>query len=82
MGMRKKIGFAAIGLALCLGGCDSLDSDWFGDDGAAPVVQPNGCTAAGCPQAATFCVNRGYQPGSDRYNRCVISVEENLRRGN
>jgi len=77
--MRIRITLAALGLALCLGGCDSLMYDPFGDDTAA--VQPNGCTAAGCPQAATYCVNRGYAPGTDRYNRCVISVEENLRKG-
>lgn len=77
--MRIGIVLAAIGLALSLGGCDSLLDDPFGD--AAPDVQPNGCTASGCPQAATFCVNRGYTPGTDRYQRCVISVEENLRKG-
>ena len=80
MGMRIQAKLAVLGLALCLGGCDSMMWDPFGDDDT-PVVQPNGCTAAGCPQAATYCVNRGYQPGSDGYNRCLISVEENLRRG-
>ena len=79
MGMRIGPKLAVIGLALLLGGCDSIMWDPFGDDTA--VVQPNGCTAAGCPQAGTYCVNRGYSPGTDRYNRCVISVEENLRRG-
>jgi hypothetical protein len=79
MDMRIVFTLAAMALALGLGGCDTLMFDPFGDD--APVVQPNGCTAAGCPQAATFCVNRGYSPGSDGYNRCVISVEENLRKG-
>lgn len=77
--MRIRTRLALIGLALCLGGCDTLSWDPFSDD--APAVQPNGCTAAGCPQAATYCVNRGYSPGSDSYNRCIISVEENLRRG-
>jgi hypothetical protein len=77
--MQIRIGLAAIGLALCLGGCDTLGMDPFGDD--APITSPNGCTAAGCPQAATYCTNRGYTPGTDRYNRCVISVEENLRKG-
>ena len=79
--MRNYLRLGAVALALCLGGCDSMDIDLdpFSDDAA--VVQPNGCTAAGCPQAATFCVNRGYQPGTDGYNRCVISVEENLRKG-
>ena len=79
--MRIGITLAALGLALSLGGCDSLMVDPFGDDDTA-AVQHNGCTAGGCPQASTFCVNRGYAPGTDRYNRCVISVEENLRRGN
>lgn len=78
--MRIAITLAALGLALTLGGCDALMYDPFGDDDAV-AVQPNGCTASGCPQAATFCVNRGYSPGTDRYQRCVISVEQNLRRG-
>jgi hypothetical protein len=75
--MKIRAGLAVIGLALALGGCD-LTWDPFGTD--APV-SPNGCTAGGCPQAATYCVNRGYTPGTDRYNRCIVSVEENLRKG-
>jgi hypothetical protein len=39
----------------------------------------NSCTAAGCPQAPAFCRARGYYPGSDAFNRCVVSVEQNLR---
>ena len=77
--MRIGLALAALGLAFSLGGCDSLMYDPFSDDPTA--VQPNGCTTAGCPQAATYCVNRGYTPGTDRYQRCVMSVEENLRRG-
>jgi len=75
--MKNRAGLAVIGLALFLGGCDP-EWDPFGDDQSA--VLPNGCTAAGCPQAATYCVNRGYSPGTDRYNRCIVSVEENLRK--
>jgi len=48
------------------------------DDTAAP--SSNGCTAAGCPQAASFCVARGYSPGTVGYQRCLFSVEENLRK--
>jgi hypothetical protein len=77
--MRIRIGFAAIGLALCLSACDTLEWDPFGENAD---VAPNGCTTAGCPQATQYCVNRGYTPGTDRYNRCVLSVEENLRKGN
>ena len=46
--------------------------------GSSPVAA-NGCTAAGCPQAPSFCVARGYHPGSDGYVRCIVSVEQNLR---
>lgn len=49
-----------------------------GGAAATPVVA-DGCTPAGCLQAPRFCTARGYQMGSDRYNRCVISVEQNLR---
>ena len=75
--MKIRAGLAVLGLALFLGGCD-LEWDPFGPQDA---VSPNGCSASGCPQAATYCVNRGYAPGTDRYNRCIVSVEENLRKG-
>jgi hypothetical protein len=63
--------FLAAGLSAC------TDFSLFDDD----VGIPNGCTTAGCPQAAEYCSARGYQPGTDRYDRCMISVEENLRKG-
>jgi hypothetical protein len=50
----------------------------FDSDEALP--SSNGCTAAGCPQAGNFCVARGYSPGSEGYRRCLVSVEENLRK--
>ncbi|MBV9418466.1 MAG: hypothetical protein JO348_01720 [Alphaproteobacteria bacterium] len=74
--MLRKVLLAA-GLALGLCGCTDMDFDLFGDD--APVVDANGCTAAGCPQAETFCRNRGYQAGSPGMQRCIYSVEQNLR---
>ncbi|HEY0107655.1 MAG TPA: hypothetical protein VGB91_16360 [Rhizomicrobium sp.] len=79
--MRLRAAILAIGIALTLGGC--ADFDLFGDDGDAPPVAtaPNGCGAQGCPQAPQFCVARGYQPGTDGYNRCIVSVEQNLRKG-
>ncbi|MEJ1967999.1 MAG: hypothetical protein WDN03_05055 [Rhizomicrobium sp.] len=81
--MRIRIGLAVVGLALGLAACDSLNGDPFGDDGGASVATaPNGCTPSGCPDAPRFCVARGYQPGTDRYQRCLASVQENLRRGN
>ncbi len=49
------------------------------DSDEAPA-SPNGCTATGCPQAPSFCVARGYSPGTVGYQRCLASVEENLRR--
>jgi hypothetical protein len=54
----------------------------FDDEAADPDDAPvaaNGCTEAGCPQAPTFCTARGYTPGSDGYQRCLISVRQNLR---
>ena len=72
----------AAGLTLLLGGCEDVGLDLFGDDSPPPVAaEPNGCTAQGCPQAPQFCVARGYQPGSDGYDRCIVSVEQNLRKG-
>lgn len=66
-------------LALGLSGCEDVSLD-FGDDSAAAL--PNGCTAEGCPDAPKFCVARGYTPGTPDFERCVASVEENLRKGN
>ncbi|MEI9996333.1 MAG: hypothetical protein WDM91_17175 [Rhizomicrobium sp.] len=78
--MTTRAAILAIGLTLLLGGC--TDVDLLGDDDAASnAPAANGCTAQGCPQAAQFCVARGYHPGSDGYNRCLVSVEENLRKG-
>ena len=51
-------------------------------DANAPGTTPvalNACTAATCPQAPSFCMARGYQPGTDSYERCVVSVSQNLR---
>ena len=80
--MKLRAVLLAIGLAGLLGGCTDVDVDLFGGDEAPDVaVQPNGCTAQGCPQAQQFCVARGYQPGTDGYNRCLVSVEQNLRNG-
>jgi len=58
-----------------------LTPDIFTDAGAQPAtpVMANGCTPAGCPQAPGFCTARGYQPGTDGWGRCVISVSQNLR---
>ena len=52
-------------------------SDGGGDP--AETVSLNGCTASGCPQAPSFCLARRYQPGTVSYNRCILSVEQNLR---
>ena len=51
------------------------------DEGSAPVetASLNGCTTTGCPRAAGFCLARRYQPGTVGYNRCILSVEQNLR---
>ncbi|MBL6938844.1 MAG: hypothetical protein ISS15_17395 [Alphaproteobacteria bacterium] len=51
-----------------------------GASGSAPVrAMANGCTPTGCPQAPGFCAARGYQPGTEGYDRCLISVAQNLR---
>jgi hypothetical protein len=63
--------FFAAGLGAC------ADFSLFDDDAATP----NGCTTAGCPQAAQFCTARGYRPGTDGYDRCMASVEDNMRKG-
>ncbi|MEI9990255.1 MAG: hypothetical protein WDM86_09470 [Rhizomicrobium sp.] len=78
--MKTRIGILAIAMALGLAGCSDFAP--FGDeDDAAATVAPNGCTAQGCPQAPRFCQARGYQPDTDAYRRCVVSVEQNLRKG-
>ena len=85
--IRTLLLATALGLGLGLGGCadfgleqgfltHAFDSD---EDGTADA---NGCTAQGCPQAPQFCVARGYTPGTDRYERCLVSVEQNLRKQN
>ena len=45
-------------------------------DADVPVAA-NACGPSGC--APTFCAARGYAPGSDGYQRCLISVAQNLR---
>ncbi len=48
----------------------------------ATTPRPSACTTEnGCPQASQFCIARGYQPNSDGFNRCLVSVEQNLRNG-
>ena len=82
--MKLRIVALSLGLAALLGGCMDVDLDPFDDssDNSAPVAaDPNGCTPQGCPQAPQFCAARGYQPGTDGYNRCIVSVEQNLRKG-
>lgn len=79
--MKIRVALLAIGLAFALSGCMGLDVDLFGDDTDEITPATNGCTTQGCPQAAQFCIARGYRPDSDGYRRCVISVEENLRKG-
>lgn len=75
--MIRMLSLAAI---LALSGCADLGLDddiGFGD---APVAAPHGCTAAGCPDAPRFCVARGYTQGTPAFDRCVVSVSENLRK--
>ncbi len=87
--MNLRAALLAISLAGFLGGCDTLNADYdpFGDDSsdsssssASSAVQPNGCTQQGCPQAPQFCIARGYKPDTEGYRRCIISVEQNLRK--
>jgi|GEM_PF-6136854 hypothetical protein len=78
--MNLRAGLVVIAFAALLGGCE--DVTLFGDDSSdstAPMA--NGCTAQGCPQAPQFCQARGYTPGTDGYERCLVSVEQNLRKG-
>ena len=76
-----------LGLGLGLGGCADMGLEQgflthaFESDEDA-TADANGCTVQGCPQAPQFCVARGYTPGTDRYERCLISVEQNLRKQN
>ncbi|MEJ0027531.1 MAG: hypothetical protein WDN01_16015 [Rhizomicrobium sp.] len=76
--MRLRAALLAIGLAALLGGCTEM---LFGEDDSSATMAPNGCTAQGCPQAPRFCQARGYQPDTDAYRRCLVSVEDNLRKG-
>ncbi len=78
--MNLRAGLVVIAFAALLGGCE--DVTLFGDDsGDASAPMANGCTAQGCPQAPQFCQARGYTPGTDAYERCLVSVEQNLRKG-
>jgi hypothetical protein len=77
--IRTLLLAAALGLGL--GACDVLNSDvgLFGDsDDTAPAS--TACTAQSCPQANSFCVARGYTAGTAAYDRCMVSVLENLRK--
>ena len=84
--MIRTLLLAAV-LGFGLSGCAGVDLEQgfltraFDSDEDAPV-NANGCTPQGCPQAPQFCVARGYTPGSDRYMRCIVSVEQNLRKQN
>ena len=51
----------------------------FPDTDPGKTPPPEACGASGCPQARQFCVVRGYRPGSAGYDRCIVSVEQNLR---
>ncbi len=48
---------------------------------SAPVGHPQAdtCDRPGCSQAPQFCAARGYRLGTPDYDRCLISVEQNLR---
>lgn len=78
--MRLRVLLTVVLLAGGLGACADMGlSDVFSDDDdAAP--NPNACTADGCPQAPAFCTARGYTPGTAAYQRCLVSVEQNLRK--
>jgi len=79
--MKRVAGILIIGLALFVGGCEDVTLFGDDDDTTTAAVQPNDCTAQSCPQASQYCQNRGYEPGTDRFARCLVSVNENLRRG-
>ncbi|MEJ0027532.1 MAG: hypothetical protein WDN01_16020 [Rhizomicrobium sp.] len=51
-----------------------------GDSDRRPA-KAGGCESSGCAQAPQFCVARGYAPGTASYDRCLVSVTQNLRRG-
>ena len=76
----------ATALGFALGGCADFGLPEQGflthafDSDEDDTTFANGCTSEGCPQAPSFCVARGYTPGTERYMRCLISVEQNLRR--
>ncbi|HEY4944217.1 MAG TPA: hypothetical protein VII56_22510 [Rhizomicrobium sp.] len=84
--MIRTILLAAL-LGFGLGACTDITLPEPGflthafDSDEAPV-SPNACTAAGCPQAPGFCAARGYSPGTVGYQRCIASVEANLRKEN
>ncbi|HEX4303489.1 MAG TPA: hypothetical protein VHZ78_11910 [Rhizomicrobium sp.] len=87
--MRLRLLAVAAIVALGLAGCEDgglpeqgfLTHAFDSDSDDAPPVAANGCTPAGCPQAPGFCAARGYSPGSDGYQRCIVSVESDLRKG-
>ena len=94
--MKLRAALLAVGLVGLLAGCDTLNAEYdpFGDDSSSTsttsnasnssdngAAQANGCTPQGCPQAPQFCVARGYRPETEGYRRCLISVEQNLRKG-
>jgi hypothetical protein len=91
--MRIRTGLVVAALALFLAGCEEVDIDPF-DDSDAPAAAASSpaypgaphpaaaCTTEnGCPQASQFCMARGYQPNTDGFSRCLVSVEQNLRNG-
>ena len=47
--------------------------------GSDKPPQAAACSVSGCPQARQFCIVRGYAPGTAGYDRCIVSVEQNLR---
>ena len=72
--MKHVAGIFIIGLALFVGGCEDVSLFGDDDDTTTAAVQPDS------PQASRYCQNRGYQPGSDGFSRCLVSVNENLRK--
>lgn len=71
-GILVALGFPKRGFA--------TDSMFPGDaTPAAPIAEP-ACAPESCSQAAQFCTARGYHPGTDGFGRCLVSVEQNLRR--
>ncbi len=51
-----------------------------GPSPAALVGFAHGCSEAVCAEAEGFCSARGYRSATDGYRRCIVSVEQNLRR--